>query len=153
MESFTHRKVLSVGTNRSEQTVQPQNRLLLMEQSDQRLHCLPFHPTFLDVFWQCKTIPLHFYNNYSYHDSVPIFRILRYFVEEYIKAFSEFWHLLSYEPLQLCLIYATMKSKLNVISLKPAMLNVRHYRLKAYFAVKQALNQSRTNRLEVNALF
>ena len=110
-------------------------------------------PTFLDAFWQCKTIPLHFYNNYGFHDSVPIFRILRYFVEEYIKAFSEFWHLLSYEPLQLCLIYATMKSKLNVISLKPAMLNVRHYRLKAYFAVKQALNQSRTNRLEVNALF
>ena len=32
-------------------------------------------PTFLDAFWQCKTIPLHFNNNYGYHDSVPIFRI------------------------------------------------------------------------------
>ena len=35
-------KVLSIGTDRSEQTVQTQNRL--MEQSDQGLHHLLFHP-------------------------------------------------------------------------------------------------------------
>ena len=34
---------LSVGTNRSEQTVQPQIRLLIEEQSDLGLHCLLFH--------------------------------------------------------------------------------------------------------------
>ena len=38
-------KVLSTGMDRSEQTVQTQIRLLLMEQSDQGLHCLLFHPT------------------------------------------------------------------------------------------------------------
>ena len=37
-------KVLSIGTDRSEQTVQTQIRLLLMEQSDQGLHCSLFHP-------------------------------------------------------------------------------------------------------------
>ena len=74
-------KVLSIGTDRSEQTVQTQNTLLLgsLEQSDQGLHCLLFHPHLLDAFWQCKTIPLHFNNNYGYYDSVPIFRFLRYF--------------------------------------------------------------------------
>ena len=68
-------KVLSAGTNWSEQTMQAQIRLLLLEQSDQDLHCLLFHPTFLGAFWQCKTIPLHFYNNNGYYNSVPIFRI------------------------------------------------------------------------------
>ena len=39
-------KVLSIGTDKSEQTVQTQNTLLLgsLEQSDQGLHCLLFHP-------------------------------------------------------------------------------------------------------------
>ena len=68
-------KGLSIGTDRCEQTVQTQIRLLLMEQSDQGLHCLLFYPHFLNAFWQCKTIPLHFYNNKSYRDSVPNFRI------------------------------------------------------------------------------
>ena len=35
--------VASIGTDRWEQTVQSQIRLLLMEQSDQGLHCLLFH--------------------------------------------------------------------------------------------------------------
>ena len=35
--------ILSFRTDRSEQTVQTQIRLLLEEQSDQGLHCLPFH--------------------------------------------------------------------------------------------------------------
>ena len=39
-------KALSIGTDRSKQTVQTQNTLLLgsLEQSDQGLHCLLFHP-------------------------------------------------------------------------------------------------------------
>ena len=69
-------KVLSIGTDRSEQTVQTQNRLLLMEQSDQGLHCLLFHPHLFGwILAVCKTIPLHFYNNNGNHDSVPISRI------------------------------------------------------------------------------
>ena len=39
--------ILSFRTKRSGQTVQNQNRLLLEEQSDQGLHCLPFHFIFL----------------------------------------------------------------------------------------------------------
>ena len=35
-------KVLSIGTDNDEQTVQTQIRLLHQEQSDQGLHCLPF---------------------------------------------------------------------------------------------------------------
>ena len=35
--------ILSFRTDRSEQTVQTQIRLLLEEQSDLGLHCLPFH--------------------------------------------------------------------------------------------------------------
>ena len=37
-----YRKILSIGTAGDEQTVQTQIRLLLREQSDQGLHCLPF---------------------------------------------------------------------------------------------------------------
>ena len=40
--------ILSFRTNRSEQTVQTQIRLLLEEQSDQDLHCLPFRLHRLD---------------------------------------------------------------------------------------------------------
>ena len=43
-------KVLSIGTDRAKQTVQNQIRLLLMEQSDQGLHCLPFHPRLFGCF-------------------------------------------------------------------------------------------------------
>ena len=39
---------LNFQTDRSEQTVQTKIRLLLQEQSDQGLQCLPFHLTFLD---------------------------------------------------------------------------------------------------------
>ena len=40
--------ILSLRTDRSGQTVQTQIRLLLKEQSDQGLHCLPFHVHRLD---------------------------------------------------------------------------------------------------------
>ena len=40
--------ILSFRTDRPRQTVQTQIRLLLEEQSDQGLHCLPFHLHLLD---------------------------------------------------------------------------------------------------------
>ena len=41
--------ILSFRTDRCEQTVQTLIRLLLEEQSDQGLHCLPFHLHLLDT--------------------------------------------------------------------------------------------------------
>ena len=68
-------KALSIGTDRSEQAVLPQIILLLMKQSDLVYTVCYSIPTFLDKPFWCKTIPLHFYNNNGYHDSVPVFRI------------------------------------------------------------------------------
>ena len=45
---------LSFWTDRSGQTVQTQIRLLLEEQSDQGLHCLPFSLHLLDALLQGK---------------------------------------------------------------------------------------------------
>ena len=42
-------KILSIGTDRCEQTVQTQIKLLLMEKSDQGLHCLLFHAHLFDL--------------------------------------------------------------------------------------------------------
>ena len=49
---MTSVKILSIGTGKSEQTVQTQIRLLLMEQSDLGLHCLLFHLHLLDAILQ-----------------------------------------------------------------------------------------------------
>ena len=46
-------QILCIGTDRSDQTVQTKIRLLLKKQSDQGLHCLPFHPHLLDALMQC----------------------------------------------------------------------------------------------------
>ena len=46
--------ILNIGTDRSEQTVQTQIRLLLMEQSDQGLLCLLFCLQFLNTILHCK---------------------------------------------------------------------------------------------------
>ena len=46
--------ILNIGTDRSEQTVQTQIRLLLMEQSDQGLLCLLFCLHLLNTILQCK---------------------------------------------------------------------------------------------------
>ena len=45
---FSMVNILSPGTGRSEQTLQTQIRLLLEEQSDQDLQCLPFYPHLLN---------------------------------------------------------------------------------------------------------
>ena len=46
--------ILNIGTDRSEQTVQTQIRLLLMEQSDQGLLCLLFCLHLLNTILNCK---------------------------------------------------------------------------------------------------
>ena len=42
-------KILCIGTDGSQQTVQTKIRLLLKKQSDQGLRCLPFHQLLLDA--------------------------------------------------------------------------------------------------------
>ena len=46
--------ILNIGTDRSEQTVQTQIRLLLKEQSDQGLLCLLFCLHLLNTILHCK---------------------------------------------------------------------------------------------------
>ena len=46
--------ILNIGTDRSEQTVQTQIRLLLMKQSDQGLLCLLFCLHLLNTILHCK---------------------------------------------------------------------------------------------------
>ena len=46
-------KILCIGTDRSQQTVQTKIRLLLKKQSDQGLCCLPLHQLLLDALMQC----------------------------------------------------------------------------------------------------
>ena len=52
--------ILSFRTDRSEQTVQTQIRLLLEEQSDQGLHCLLFHLHFLTEYPKFCPLGLNF---------------------------------------------------------------------------------------------
>ena len=58
-------QILCIGTDRSQQTVQTKIRLLLKKQSDQGLHCLPFHQHLLDVLMQCYIKIFYFYDNYG----------------------------------------------------------------------------------------
>ena len=46
-------QILCIGTDRSQQTVQTKNRLLLKKQSDQGLCCSPFHQHLLDALMRC----------------------------------------------------------------------------------------------------
>ena len=57
--------ILSFRTDRFRQTVLTQIRLLLLEQSDQGLHCLLFHLYFLEAFLWCKPNLLKFKGDYS----------------------------------------------------------------------------------------
>ena len=52
--------MLHTGTDRFEQIVQTQIRLLLKEQYDQDLHYLPFHMNFFDALLNCKIKMFHF---------------------------------------------------------------------------------------------
>ena len=60
------------GALETEQTAQTQLRLL-KEQSDQDLHCLPFHRHLLDELLHCKTKPYHFKDNYCNYLRCPRF--------------------------------------------------------------------------------
>ena len=51
--TFDTVKILCIGTDRSQQTVQTKIRLLLKKQSDQGLRCLPFHQHLMDALMQC----------------------------------------------------------------------------------------------------
>ena len=55
LDNFVTVTILSLRTGRPWQTVQTQIRLLLEEQSDQGLHCLPLHLHLLDIFFYGKT--------------------------------------------------------------------------------------------------
>ena len=50
-------KIPNIETDRSEQTVQTQIRLLLQEQSDLGVHYLPVHPHLLDALHYCIAEP------------------------------------------------------------------------------------------------
>ena len=53
-------QILSIGTDRSQQTVQTKIRLVLKKQSDQGLRCLPFHQHLLEALMQCYIKPFYF---------------------------------------------------------------------------------------------
>ena len=57
--------ILSFWTDRSGETVQTQNRLLLEEQSDQGLHCLLFHLHLFDEIPKALASFLEFKLDYS----------------------------------------------------------------------------------------
>ena len=65
--------ILSIRTDRSEQTVQTQIRLLLMEQSDQGLLCLLFCLHLLNAILQCKIQLFQLYDNYGNYFRCPNF--------------------------------------------------------------------------------
>ena len=50
-------KILCIGTDRCQQTVQTKIRLLLKKQSDQGLRCLPLHQLLLDTMLH-QTLPI-----------------------------------------------------------------------------------------------
>ena len=56
-------KILRIRTDRSEQAVQTQISLLLMEQTDQGLHCLPFHLRLFNILLHFKNELFHFLDN------------------------------------------------------------------------------------------
>ena len=65
--------ILNIGTDRSEQTVQTQIRLLLMEQSDQGLLCLLFCLHLLNTILHCKIHLFQLWDNYGYYFRYPNF--------------------------------------------------------------------------------
>ena len=70
-------KIPNIGTDRSEQTVQTQIRLLPKEQSDQDLHCLPFYVHLVDILLPPQTNLLHFHDYKDNYFRFPNFRIFQ----------------------------------------------------------------------------
>ena len=65
--------ILNIGTDRSEQTVQTQIRLLLMEQSDQGLLCLLLCLHLLNTILHCKIHLFQLWDNYGNYFRCPNF--------------------------------------------------------------------------------
>ena len=65
--------IINIGTDRSEQTVQTQIRLLLMEQSDQGLLCLLFCLHLLNTILHCKIQLFQLKDNYGNYCRCPNF--------------------------------------------------------------------------------
>ena len=65
--------ILYIGTDRSEQTVQTQISLLLMEQSDQGLLCLLFCLHLLNTILHCKIQLFQLQDNYGNYFRCPNF--------------------------------------------------------------------------------
>ena len=74
--------ILNIGTDRSEQTVQTQIRLLLMEQSDQGLLCLLFCLHLLNTILHCKINCSNCRTIMVIISGVPILRIFTVYPEE-----------------------------------------------------------------------
>ena len=65
--------ILNIGTDRSEQTMQTQIRLLLMEQSDQGLLCLMFCLHLLNTILHCTIQLFQLWDNYGNYFRCPNF--------------------------------------------------------------------------------
>ena len=86
--------ILNIGTDRSEQTVETQIRLLLMEQSDQGLLCLLFCLHLLTQYCTVKSNCSNCRTIMVIISDVPIFRIFTVFtVKHIISAVSNFGNL------------------------------------------------------------
>ena len=68
-------KILCIGTDRSQQTMQTKIRLLLKKQSDQGLHCLPLHQLLLDALCNVTSNFTNFRTIMAIVWGVPNFRI------------------------------------------------------------------------------
>ena len=68
-------KILCIGTDRSQQTVQTKIRLLLQKQSDQGLCCLPLHQLLLDALIDVTSNFTNFRTIMAVVCGVPSFRI------------------------------------------------------------------------------
>ena len=92
-QDFMHReytvKNLSIGTDKSKQTVQTLIRLLPKEQSDQGLHCLPFQLHLLDTSLHWKIKLFDFKTITAIISSAPIFMVIK--VHEYTASFFFFF--------------------------------------------------------------
>ena len=58
-------KILCIGTDRSQQTVQTKIRLLLKKQSDQDLHCLSIYRHLFEALLHCKIKLFYIKDNYG----------------------------------------------------------------------------------------
>ena len=78
----------NIGSDRSGQTVQTKIRLLLKEQPDQSLHCMPFSLNLFYVLLHLK-IKLFNFRTVTVILGVPIFRIFNLFGDIHFKCVTK----------------------------------------------------------------